>query len=682
MALLRARNTATASATNAITVTTPTCVAGDMLFFVIAGDGANAFPQTAPTGWVAADNSSLGDHSDVYVYHRVATGTEAASYTFTANGPSQKLCAQMLAYIGPTAFQRASVKVNPTSTLSAPPTAHVSTATTANAAGNMLLAVLVTSSTATGSTPASSNIATSWTPDTGFIDQGTVANGTSLSLNVSDGSATSTTVSAATFTANNATDGQFIMLVYTDTSQTVRPTGFAATAQLGSFSVINGSNNSVSVVGLRGTTGLGAPKFEADYGVALDGTVQNLVLVACPAVPQAIGWPLAYPGVSTPYYGQLSPYQTYVSAGEIDPIAEGSPAYQPDAFQANTGTGLAFQLVKYTHVSGVQGSGAVGSVIYTAAYAASGVLGIGQVGTLAQYHVDYPITGVYGTGQVGAVDVPLLVYVSGIYGTGQLGTVALHFDCIFTLPKGIYYLRPMVGRVGAPNVTYDKIFAITGLAGTSALGSVDPQVLYAVTGVHGTSALGSVDPQVLYRVLGLAGSAQLGTFVAGWVQAPTVTGVQAAGQLNPPVVKNHQTFNGLSVAGTGGVGQVGFQISSTAAIEGVVGLGHLGTVAINTSGSAAPAGLQAAGGLGHVTALGMPRLDTHGDGRVGVVSFIIDCEVHPIGIHAVGELGLPGERRDTEAHVTGVQATGSIGSAATALSSARDHRNDIYVRLQ
>jgi hypothetical protein len=482
-------------------------------------------------------------------------------------------------------------------------------------------------------------------------------------------------LSNVTVTEGSNTNVTNTNLMWLQLDTHVNPTGLSGTGTLGSFSVVNGSNNSVNLSGLFATGTLGSIGKEVDYGNTFVGGAPpfNTVYVKAPQ--------------PYPLQGLVHPD---VSAGVIDTGLLGLPAFANDAFQIN-----AFQCAINATVplTGLYATGALGSVFYQASYApvipAFGDPGfpffaIGTVGALREYHVDYAITGVYGTGQVGVIAFPTLVPVTGLSATGVLGTVSFIFDCIFTLPKGIYYLQPMVGHIGAPNVTYDCAITMTGLHGTGVLGSVTPTNFYSVSGLAGTTHLGVVVPTSNYLVTGLSATLQLGNFVAGWVQTAPVSGVSGTASVNPPVVLVPGTYAppGMSVQGAGGVGQVGFQISSTAAISGVVGTGTLGTPSIRVDGSTAPVGLVGATALGHVTALGMPRLDTYGNGQVGSISFVIDCNVHITGLAAAGAVGLAGETRSTNAHVTGVQAVGSLGVIAPAPQSAYDKRNDIYVRLQ
>jgi hypothetical protein len=634
---------------------------GDLLIAITARTAAGT-ADSPPAGWTAAGNA-LGSAINWMSFYRIAS-SEPASYTFNANVTSN-MAGVMLAYSGGGgAYVTSSTGVFTATANAVAPTVTTSTAS------DFVIAVTASKSVS----------ATGWTPPSGYTDRANSANGTIVSVDASEKFySTPGATGAQTTVMDRACSGLAALIVFTGGGVDVPVTGLAATGTLGGFSIVNGTNNSVNVTGLAGSGTLGAPKFEADYGATLDGTVQNAVRVGTTGL------------AGTGYPAGTIDRSTYISAGVCEVVPYGMPAFQGDAFQND-----AFQTEVMAFPTTLTATGAVGSVIYQASYGflawgtsyGSGAGMRGDLGTLAQYHVDYLLTGVSGIGTLGTIVAgsgagPTNVTVSGLTATGAVGSLAFHFDMNFTWPTvpryGIIYPH---GRVGVVALHYDMNFGVLGLTGTTRLGAIDPRVLYAVTGVQGAGHVGAVGTANSYRVTGQAAQGRLGVPVAGWVQSFTVTGVSGSTALNPPIVKNHQTFNGLSVAGAGGVGQVGFQISSTAALSGVQGLAALGVVGIVVDGVAHPTGLAAALALGHVTPMNMPRLDTHGTAAVGLVGIRVDCNVVLVGVHAAGAVGVPGETRSANTHVTGVEAVGILGVVAPAHRSAYDKRSDIFVRTQ
>jgi hypothetical protein len=649
MANYVARDTQSSAGATQLSFTFPSATAnGHRAILILASQnrgapGQFANPNTASvgfSGWskVGQGSSGSGTYS---VYERTCNGSEAGSTQQANTTTSAEICGHLLIYNGLTgagvmgadfggtgqSFTYTSVPSGGTTGT----TAFTAQSITSPGSNKMFLAIATPDMENPGGTYSGYSMPSSFTCS-GFADRGYVNNDNQYGQQVFE------LVRGSVFTSQGASmvsnvasiggayiaywphDGVLpdVTVNVTGVSGTMQlmggpdtpglsyvigssphPTGVVGTLQLGAFTVQAGSvigvlgvsatgvvntpavrlpDLSFTPTGVSGTAALGAAYTEALYNGAtvLTPTTADQVRILAPApramrgyVPQRInaGYPPDY------------------------------TAFQISAFQDTT---LAFQEIANNFPAGVQATGVVGSVIYKASYACTGVVGTGTLGSVAvHYDTIFSMTGVFGTGFIGTGFTILTgqaISVTGLVGTTHLGTVGLRADMIFTLPKGIYYLQPMRGQVGIPGVNRSSAAAITGVFGTMTLGAFDPAVRYTVTGVAGSGALGTVGTAVGYAVSLAAAQGQVGVVVGGWVQTPPVSGVSGTGAVGTPTPYVPAIFrnDNLSVAGSGGVGQVAFQISSSPPVSGVVGSGRLGAVGIRVD---APVGVT--GVVGH-----------------------------------------------------------------------------------
>lgn len=226
------------------------------------------------------------------------------------------------------------------------------------------------------------------------------------------------------------------------------------------------------------------------------------------------------------------------------------------------------------NLTGVAGTGAVGTVVPTVAKTPTGVAGTGAVGT-AVPTVAPTVTGVAGTGQVGTAVPTVAPTVTGVAGTGAVGTAVPTVIPTVTGVAG-------TGAVGTVAVQLDTTATLTGVAGTGAVGTVTPTVAPTVTGVAGTGAVGTVVPTVIPTVTGVAGTGAAGTVTVTTTgdQVVNLTGVAGTGAVGTAVPTVAPTVTG--VAGTGQVGTVVPGVAPT--ITGVAGTGTVGDVTVTTTG--------------------------------------------------------------------------------------------------
>lgn len=244
-------------------------------------------------------------------------------------------------------------------------------------------------------------------------------------------------------------------------------------------------------------------------------------------------------------------------------------------------------------LTGVAGTGAVGSVAPAISYAVTGNAATGAAGTVVDA-VSYALSGNALTGAVGTVAPALSVALTGVVGTGAAGT-----------PRA--------------NVTY----GLTGIAGTGAVGGVAPEVRRALTGVAATGAVGTVVSNIVYGLTGVAGTGAVGTVTATTGVTHALTGVAATGAVGAVGPEIACALTGVAATGaagtlagavsyglsgnlaTGAVGSVGVNV--TYALTGVQATGAVGTLTAEVTGNdvtKALTGVQATGQVGNVTAVG------------------------------------------------------------------------------
>jgi len=88
-----------------LTVNTPACSPGNVLLFVTstAGNGATDVSFSTPSGWTLLSgnsNSTTAFQPSMYIFYRIADGSEAASYIATASSTTSSLVGVMLTLVG------------------------------------------------------------------------------------------------------------------------------------------------------------------------------------------------------------------------------------------------------------------------------------------------------------------------------------------------------------------------------------------------------------------------------------------------------------------------------------------------------------------------------------------------------------------------------------------------------
>lgn len=201
-------------------------------------------------------------------------------------------------------------------------------------------------------------------------------------------------------------------------------------------------------------------------------------------------------------------------------------------------------------LTGVTGTGSVGSVSPAFSIALSGVTGTGSVGTVvpsASFSV--ALTGVTGTGSVGSVAKVFTIPLTAVSATGSVGTVSSTSVQSVALTG-----NNATGSVGSVSVTFS--IPLTGTTGTGSVGSVASSSVQSValTGVTGTGSVGSLGKTFSVALSGVTGSGTVGvvTPLTGTVvQLTGVTGTGSVGDVTPvaagrlryiPTILNFEQF--------------------------------------------------------------------------------------------------------------------------------------------
>jgi len=99
-------------------------------------------------------------------------------------------------------------------------------------------------------------------------------------------------------------------------------------------------------------------------------------------------------------------------------------------------------------------------------------------------------TGVNGTGAAGTMALAVSANPVGVAGTGAAGTIVAQSDRIDVPLTGV----AGTGQVRAPTLFIDSNIPLVGVAGTGAAGTIRNSQFYTLTGVSGTGAVGEIFP--------------------------------------------------------------------------------------------------------------------------------------------------------------------------------------------
>ena len=273
-------------------------------------------------------------------------------------------------------------------------------------------------------------------------------------------------------------------------------------------------------------------------------------------------------------------------------------------------------------LTGVSGAGAVGSVIPSIGESVSltGVSGTGAVGT-STAKVSVSPTGVAGTGAAGTSTAKVSVSPTGVAGTGAAGTSKVQ---VSASPTGV----AGTGATGAPTDTISSSVSLTGVAGTGAAGIETPGSgsVVQIVGVSGTGVAGvaSDDYSSNVALTGVSATSAAGSVSPGVNQSASLSGVSATGAVGTSTVKVSALPTG--VAGTGVAGTSTAQLSVS--ITGVAGTSAVGAV---SPASNPLFGASATTAAGTLTIGDTSNVAISGVAATGAVGSILIGKVIPIG---------------------------------------------------
>lgn len=218
-----------------------------------------------------------------------------------------------------------------------------------------------------------------------------------------------------------------------------------------------------------------------------------------------------------------------------------------------------------------------------------------------------------------------------------------------------HFYRSRRANFTNPNVTV----ALTGVAGTGAVGTLAPATSVATTGNAATSAVGTAAPSTTVAVTGNAAAGAVGTVSA---QSAAIVGSRRRSMSAGPAVNpyNLRKFyqsprNKFSAP------------SVTVALTGVSGTGGAGTIA--PVASVALTGNAATGVVGTLTPTRTVAMT--GNAATAAVGTLAPATVVPLtGVSATGGTGTISPQQAGSAAISGVSATGTAGTATPNTSVA------------
>ena len=193
-------------------------------------------------------------------------------------------------------------------------------------------------------------------------------------------------------------------------------------------------------------------------------------------------------------------------------------------------------------------TGSVGTLEFANTVTLTGVAGTGQIGTVSP-NIAFGITGVEATTGTGLTEPQHIVSekVDSVSATFTIGT--LNIRSVNRVPVTG---SPMTGSIGIVSPNVDEPFAI-GVQGTTVLGTIQINVSEKVLGVSATGSIGTVALSNSFAVTGVEGIGQVGE-VEDQPLERIATGVQATGAIGTLAFSNSFTVTG--VVGTFSVGTI------------------------------------------------------------------------------------------------------------------------------
>ena len=259
--------------------------------------------------------------------------------------------------------------------------------------------------------------------------------------------------------------------------------------------------------------------------------------------------------------------------------------------------------------TGVVGTTAIGA--FAPGFDVSGVQGTGAIGTvIAQDQIDVSPSKVTGTTAIGAFGAGFEI--TGVQATGGTGTETITHDRIFELPNG-------------------------GSVGTGAIGTSAPQTDVISTNIAGTSAVGAEIPQSDVIATGVAGTGVIGTFgeEGNGTLNLTITPTSATGTAN---AGSEVAESEIPESNQNGFGENAFGYGVWGGDGEVKGIGGVGASSIDIFIGPFPTGVAGSTAIGtYVPENELTESGVAGTGGVGTVS--LDTDVDVTGVAGTGAIG-------------------------------------------
>lgn len=263
-------------------------------------------------------------------------------------------------------------------------------------------------------------------------------------------------------------------------------------------------------------------------------------------------------------------------------------------------------------------------------------------------------------------------------------------------------LTGISGTTGIGTFSPEISYSVSGISSTGSTGSFVPGVSSAITGISSTSQVGSYVPFIFPTFSGVSSSGQAGSFGIQGDASPGLTGVSGTAIVASSIPTILPTISGIS--GTSGVGSFGIRGDASPSLSGTAGTAGTGspTPTINIT----LAGVTGTGQVGQFTVVGadvaIDLIGVGSSGQVGNLAPSLTIEllaaaaatgtvgnllsavfISPLGVYGVGQAGnlsAGGQARDIDAVITKKQldAIRKKLKKARAAREAEEHKRDTY----
>lgn len=234
-----------------------------------------------------------------------------------------------------------------------------------------------------------------------------------------------------------------------------------------------------------------------------------------------------------------------------------------------------------TTLTGVVGTGAIESVAVNTfeidvSEALDSVSATGSIGSLTHSNT-HSLSGVSGTISQGTVQPNIVAVIDAAflpYLQGDIGSLTVHTGAGLT---GV----SATGVINGAGLDIRSIntIAISGVVGTTAVGTISPNWNISIAGVQGTGAVNTLTESPSEALASVSATGSIGTVTATNASLVVTSSVSATGQIEPVAINAFEVDVQErldSVSATGSIGSL--TINVTDLLTGVVGTTALGTI--------------------------------------------------------------------------------------------------------